>query len=291
MKLNSKTNLTGVIGYPLEKTLSPAIQNAAFNAKGYNWLYIPMPVEPKNLEKAIAGLKSLGFKGINVTMPHKETVMPFMDEIDSYAQLAGAVNTIHFEDNKAIGYNTDGRGFLHALTQEGGFNPEGKTVSIFGAGGAARAIAVILALNKVKTLNIVNRNLDKAEALIHNLKAKFKDCNLHALNFGADLPNIIDSTDLIVNSTPVGWDGGLIIDPALLHPGQLVADLVYVPEVTNLLQEAKGRGAKILSGKLMLLYQGAASWEIWTKAQAPIDVMRQALDKELERELSKDETV
>lgn len=286
MKINSKTNLTGVIGYPLDKTLSPAIQNAAFKAKGINWCYVPLKVAAQDLEPALRGLQSLGFKGINVTMPYKEHVIPFLDEIASYAQLAGAVNTIHFENSKMIGYNTDGRGFLHALERDGHFKPEGKSAVILGAGGAARSIAVILALNHIGSLTIVNRTLEKAQRLVDSLKEKFSRCELKSLNFNGDLPKIIDSTDLIVNSTPVGWQGELVIDPKMFHSAHLVADLVYVPEETKLLSEAKARGAKILPGKLMLLYQGAASWEIWTKAQAPLEAMKQALDKALDKELS-----
>lgn len=288
MSINSKTSLTGIIGYPLDKTLSPLIQNAAFESLGLNWCYVPMPVESENLETALKGLPSLGFKGINVTMPHKEGVLQYIDEVSSYAELAGAVNTIHFEDSKMIGYNTDGRGFLHALEHDGGFTPEGKQVVVLGAGGAARSISLILALNKVESLTVVNRTLEKAQNLTAGIHKKFGDCKTKALSFSSDLPKIIDSADLVVNSTPVGWNGELVIEPDLLHSGQVVMDLVYIPEETKLLQEAKSRGVKIIPGKLMLLYQGAASFEIWTKTQAPLEDMRKVLDKEL-LELSRNE--
>lgn len=281
MNINSKTSLTGIIGYPLNKTLSPLIQNAAFASLGLNWCYVPMPVRTGSLEVALKGLPSLGFKGINVTMPHKESVIGLMDEVSSYAQLAGAVNTIHFEDSKAIGYNTDGRGFLHALENDGGFKPEGKKVVILGAGGAARSISVILALHKTASLTIVNRTPEKAQNLADSIKKKFTNCRTQASSFSNNLPKIIDSADLVVNSTPVGWNGELVVDPDLFHSGQIVIDLVYIPEETKLLQEAKSRGAKVIPGKLMLLYQGAASFEIWTKTQAPLEEMRKALDKEL----------
>jgi len=283
MKITSQTNLTGIIGYPLGKTLSPVMQNAAFNALEFNWAYVPMPVKPENLEVALKGLQSLGFKGLNVTMPHKEKVLVHLDEISSFAKMAEAVNTIHFEDSKIIGYNTDGRGFLHALENDGHFKPEGKKAVIFGAGGAARSIALILALNETASITIVNRTLGKAESLVASIKDRFTNTRFEALSFGDDLPKIIDSTDLIVNSTPVGWEGDLVIDPDWLHSGHLVVDLVYIPQETRLLEEAKNRGANILPGKLMLLYQGAASFEIWTKTVAPLEDMRKALDEELSK--------
>jgi len=281
MKITSQTNLTGIIGYPLGKTLSPVMQNAAFNALGFNWAYVPMPVKSENLDVALKGLQSLGFKGLNVTMPHKEKVLAYLDEVSSFAKMAEAVNTIHFEDSKIIGYNTDGRGFLHALENDGHFKPEGKKAAILGAGGAARSIALILALNEMDSIYIVNRTLAKAESLVASIKDRFKNTRFEVLSFGDNLPKIIDSTDLIVNSTPVGWEGDLVIDPDWLHSGHLVVDLVYIPQETRLLQEARNRGAKILPGKLMLLYQGAASFEIWTKTVAPLEDMRKALDEEL----------
>jgi len=276
--VTEKTNLTGIIGYPLEKTLSPVMQNAAFKALGFDWVYVPMPVMPQNLETAIKGLQSLGFKGLNVTMPHKEKVLPYLDEISSFAKMAEAVNTIHFDGLKIIGYNTDGRGFLHALESDVHFKPEGKRAVILGAGGAARSIALILALNEAASITIINRTLSKAESLVASLKGRFAETKFEALSFDGNLPKIIDSTDLIVNSTSVGWEEELVIDPDWLHGGHLVADLVYIPQETKLLREAKSRGCKTLPGKLMLLYQGAASFEIWTKAQAPLDEMRKALN-------------
>ncbi len=281
MNIDSNTKVTGIIGYPLKKTLSPLMQNTAFNALDLNWSYIPMPVKKENLGEAIKGLKALGFKGINVTMPHKEEVIKYLSEVSDYAKIAGAVNTIHFEGSKAIGYNTDGRGFLHALERDGGFSPEGKSALILGAGGAACSIAIMLAMNKIKVLTIVNRTIENAKKLANNIKSRFNDLDIKALSFSEDLPKLIDSADLIVNSTPVGWEGGLIIEPDLLHKKHLVMDLVYMPEETELLREAKARGARILPGKLMLLYQGASSFEIWTKAEAPIEQMREALDKSL----------
>ncbi|TET54724.1 MAG: shikimate dehydrogenase, partial [Actinobacteria bacterium] len=225
MNIDSNTKVTGIIGYPLKKTLSPLMQNTAFNALDLNWSYIPMPVKKENLGEAIKGLKALGFKGINVTMPHKEEVIKYLSEVSDYAKIAGAVNTIHFEGSKAIGYNTDGRGFLHALERDGGFSPEGKSALILGAGGAACSIAIMLAMNKIKVLTIVNRTIENAKKLANNIKSRFNDLDIKALSFSEDLPKLIDSADLIVNSTPVGWEGGLIIEPDLFHKKHLVMDL------------------------------------------------------------------
>ena len=281
MKITSETQMSGIIGYPLKKTLSPAMQNAAFQAVELNWRYISIAVNPDNLGTAIKRLKSLDFKGINVTMPHKQAVLKYIDEVDDFANLAGAVNTIRFDKDKLIGYNTDGEGFLASLRREGGFEPKGKKALILGAGGAARSIALILAINNIDEISIVNRDLAKARKLVDTIKKKYYEVEFNSLSFNEDLPKIIDSTDLVVNCTPVGWEGGLVVDPDLFHSGHLVADLVYVPEETEFLVEAKKRGAKTLPGKLMLLYQGAASMEIWTKIKAPIEAMRKALDEEL----------
>ena len=281
MKITSETQMCGIIGYPLRKTLSPTIQNAAFKAANLNWCYVPMLVHPHNVEAAIVGLQSLGFRGVNVTMPHKETVVDYIDEIEPFARMAGAINTIYFDGPKKVGYNTDGKGFLTALERDGDFKPEGKSAVIIGAGGAARSISMILAQNNISELSIVNRNLEKAEDLAGEINKNFSELRPRFLSFNEDLPKIIDSTDLIVNSTSVGWEGGLVVDPDLFHKGHLVADLVYMPEETELLVEAKKREAKTLPGKLMLLYQGAASMEIWTNVEAPIEEMRKALDEVL----------
>ncbi|RJQ33125.1 MAG: shikimate dehydrogenase [Actinobacteria bacterium] len=279
--INGKTKLTGIIGDPIDHTLSPVIQNAAFKDLGINWLYVPLLVKASQLEEAIAGIKALNFKGINVTMPHKETVIPYLDEVSSYASLAGAVNTINNENGKLIGYNSDGQGFLRSL-EEASFSAENKKVFLFGSGGAARSLAVILALSGAASISVANRNKDKAEHLVSLLQSRFDNCTAEAIGLMEDYPSKIKESDLIINSTPVGWDTNeSLLKSTDIRQGQLVADLVYVPEQTALLTEAKKAKAKILPGKQMLLYQGAASFEIWTTMHPSIKAMREALDKAL----------
>ncbi|MDO8886746.1 shikimate dehydrogenase [Candidatus Oleimmundimicrobium sp.] len=284
LKINGKTKLVGIMGYPLEHTLSPIFHNAAFNYLDLNWCYIPIPVEEKFFDKAKEGIRVIkNFVGVNITMPYKEKVLPCLDEISSYAQVIGAVNTIHIVDNgRLVGYNTDGRGFLTALSQDGGFNPKNKNVLIIGAGGASRAVAVSLALSGIKKLKILNRTLDKAEAIRSKIISNFA-CEVEIFNFQSNLENCFSSIDLIVNATPVGMVKEEYPFPVeLISREHFVCDLIYEPLETPLIRAAKEKGAKTLNGLNMLLYQGAAAFKIWTHIDPPIEVMRKALEDALE---------
>ena len=282
LRINGNTRLVGILGYPLEHTLSPAIHNAAFNHLNLNWCYLPLPVESMSLDKAIKGLCSVkNFVGANVTMPYKEKVLPCLDEISSCARVIGAVNTLHMSDNKLVGYNTDGRGFLTALVQDGGFDPKGKNVLIVGAGGASRSIAVTLALSGASKLKILNRTWEKADEICSLIKSNFA-CHVEAFDFQGDLEYFFSTVDLIINATPVGMNKGECPFPAdLISRKHFVCDLIYRPLKTTLISAARERGAKTLSGLSMLLYQGAAAFEIWTHLDSPIEVMRKALEEAL----------
>lgn len=287
MRIDGQTRLTGIIGYPLRYTLSPVLHNAAFQHLGLNWCYVPLPVERPFLHQALEGVRALNFVGINVTMPYKEEVIQFLDEIASYARVVGAVNTIHVKGHRLIGYNTDGRGFLASLQRDAKFDPKGENVLIVGAGGAARSVAVSLALAGASYIAIVNRTLRRARSLSRLLRENFPSCEVEAMDFEADLSRVFLKAELVINATPVGMDpksGKLPFPIELLNPKHLVCDLIYRPRETLLLKMAKEKGARTLGGLGMLLHQGAAAFEIWTNLEPPIEVMRKALEEALEED-------
>lgn len=283
MEITGQTKLAGIIGDPVEHSLSPAIQNAAFNHLNINCVYIPLHVYPEQLSLVMQTIKAF-FVGINVTMPYKQDVIPYMDEIDLFAQLVGAVNTIKVDNGRLLGFNTDGVGFLQSLKQELGFSPENRRIAIIGAGGATRSVAMSIAQSKAEKLTIINRNINKAHSIKKLINDNFKDIKIEVLSLSDDLPKFIHDFELIINATPVGMESDESpIDSSILRSGQLVADLIYRLDETKFLREAKKSGAKTMSGKSMLLYQGAASFEIWTKESAPVDVMKNTLEVALKK--------
>lgn len=283
-RINGKTKLTGIIGYPLEYTLSPVVHNAAFRSLNLNWCYLPLLVERKNLLNALDGLKSLSFVGVNVTMPYKEAVVPYIDEMVSSAKIVEAVNTIHVQKEKLVGYNTDGQGFLISLQKDLGFDPKRKNILLVGAGGAARSVAITLASIGIGHLTIMNRTKERAVELYQLVKESFPDCQVKFLGLDEDLAEAFGAADLIINATPVGMSPEREEVPfpvEFIRERHLVFDLIYKPLETLLLKVAKEKGAQILNGLGMLLYQAAASFEIWTGIEPPIDIMRAALQEEL----------
>ncbi len=267
-----------MIGDPVEHSLSPAIHNAAFQELNLDFVYLAFRVRENVLREAIAGAKSLDIKRLNVTMPHKSAVMRYLDEIDPTARMIGAVNTILDDEGRLLGYNTDGIGALRAL-KEKGIGLERKKLVLLGAGGTGKAIA-FHAIDEVRQLTILNRTTERAKDLAEILRKKFgkkiKGKSLSARNTKKELKD----ADILVNATPVGMhpkDDQSLIAPKWLRSSLSVMDVVYDPVETKLAQDAKSVGAKVVSGVEMLLYQGAASFEIWTGHPAPVKVMRQAI--------------
>jgi len=286
LNINGQTKLVGLIGYPVEHSLSPAMHNSAFAALNLNWCYVPLPVRPERLGKAVAGLRALGFVGANVTVPHKEAVISHLDHIAPAAQAIGAVNTIAMSsavvrEGKLIGYNTDWRGFLTALS-EGGFDPQGKRAVILGAGGAARAVVYALAQAGAQVI-VLNRTLARAQALVKDFSPLFPTLPLTPQT----LEEQTADTHLLVNTTPVGmWPevDKSIWPEDLPFPGHLtVFDLVYNPRQTTLLRQARRAGAKVIGGLGMLVHQGAVAFELWTGEKAPVETMYEAANKTLGR--------
>jgi shikimate dehydrogenase len=277
INITGKTRVCGIIGDPIEHTLSPVMQNAAFREMGLDYIYLPFKVAEGNLSEAIDGLRALNMAGINVTIPHKVVVMPLLDDIDGLAGYIGAVNTIVNQGGSLKGYNTDASGFYQALTANK-IVVSKKKIVILGAGGASRAIAFILA-DKGAELTILNRSLDSAQTIAERvfqaLRTEIKVGKLTVKN----LEPVLDEADILVNTTSLGMSPDLTETPVparLLKKELVVFDIIYNPLKTRLIKEAEKEGARVLNGLEMLVRQGAAAFELWTDLKAPIEVMRKA---------------
>ncbi|MEM3716234.1 MAG: shikimate dehydrogenase [Candidatus Bathyarchaeia archaeon] len=285
MNLSARTKVCALIGHPVEHSLSPIIQNAAFQHLGLDYVYVAFNVKPENLGYAVLGAKSLGIHGLNVTMPHKVEVIRYLDELDGDARLIGSVNTILNSNGRLIGYTTDGIGVLNAL-KYAGEDPANKKIIVLGAGGASRSISFSLA-KYARELVILNRTVDKAEGLAKDIACSL-GIRADTVRFGkldySHLETELKDADIVINATSVGMkpnDEETPIKRELLHSGLIVFDIVYEPLETRLLREAKLAGAKTIDGLSMLIHQGAASFEIWTGVKAPIEVMREAALKKI----------
>ena len=270
----------GIIGYPIAHSISPIFQQAALDHCGIDATYQAFEVAPDQVGRFVGDLRREGAWGINVTVPHKEVVIPFLDEVDDWATAAGAVNTIVNRQGRLTGHNTDGMGFLRALRDEGGFVPEGSRVLILGAGGAARGVVLALARAKVATITVANRTLERARRLAELAQSSGTEGVAIPLG-GTDLAEAAREADLIVNCTTIGMshgpdEAGSPLPAASIPPTVLVNDLVYNPLETPLLKAAAQAGATGLGGIHMLVYQGAASFEMWTGQDPPVAVMLEA---------------
>ncbi|OGP29424.1 MAG: shikimate dehydrogenase [Deltaproteobacteria bacterium GWB2_42_7] len=288
MNITSKTKTLGIFGYPISHTLSPAMHNAVIKALGLDMVYLPFEVKPSNLKEAINGIKSLGIIGVNITIPHKESVIRFLDDISEEARLVGAVNTIVYKDRKLVGYNTDGSGYMASLKEELGFNPKSKRIIIIGAGGAARGILAALATQKPKSITVANRTLSRAVSLIKTFKGKFRDTRFEAIDLDNNMLKMsFNSVDLLINTTSVGMkqSKALKIPLETLPKIAIVSDIIYNPLETLLLKKAKKIGLTTHGGLGMLVHQGARSFKLWTGMDAPMNVMRKAALKALKMEV------
>ena len=272
----------GIIGHPIGHSISPVFQQAALDHLGIDGVYEKWDVAPGDVGAFLEGLRAPGVLGINVTVPHKEAVLPFLDEVDDWAAAAGAANTIVNRQGRLTGRNTDGIGFLRALRDGAGFDPAGKRVLVLGAGGAARGVVLALARSGAASLTIANRTPERAErlsVLAQENGAAASSCSLTAAGEAA-------AVDLIVNCTSMGMshgpdESGTPLNSSQIPAACLVNDLVYNPLETPLLREASRAGAAVLAGIEMLVYQGAASFEMWTEQPAPVAVMLEAATAEM----------
>ena len=283
MRISGKTKLCAVIGDPVEHSLSPCIHNAAFQHLGLDYVYAAFTVEKEALSEAMQGVRSLGVFGLNVTMPHKVDIIPHLDRLDETAQRIGAVNTV-LNDIELIGYNTDAPGAMNALKAHEG-NPYDKKVVILGAGGASRSISFAIA-EEAGELVILNRTPERAEALASKISSEIDRGVRCGMLSNHVLDEELGDANVLINATSVGMhpnDSETPVDKSLLREDMVVFDLVYNPLETRLLREAKSIGAQTIDGLTMLVYQGAASFEIWTERKAPVNVMIKAAMEELEK--------
>ncbi|MCL2687364.1 MAG: shikimate dehydrogenase [Methanobrevibacter sp.] len=295
--VSGTTKVVGVIGNPVEHSLSPVMFNAAFEAKKLDYVYVPFKVEKKDLSNAIKGAKAFGISGLNITIPHKQNVIKYLDKFDIMANLIGAVNTIDFSSGKSKGYNTDCVGAVQAIKEVS--TVKNKNVVIIGAGGAARAIAFQLAIEGTNNIIIINRTAKKAKSLIYDIKTllssdfknnsklddikiDFSHINLE-FDYGSldKLPKTLANADILIDTSPVGMHPNINDKPLatadMMHSNLIVNDIVYNPIETSLIKEAKKANATPVTGIKMLLYQGAENFKIWTGKEAPLDVMEKSL--------------
>jgi shikimate dehydrogenase len=279
--VKATTSIYGIFGHPVKHSLSPDMHNGAFNELGLNSVYVAFDIEPGNIGEATSSIRVMGIKGINITIPHKQTIIPFLDEVSPDAKLTGAVNTVKNENGKLSGFNTDVGGFLRAIREDLDFTPEGKILFLIGAGGAARAVLSAFSMNGGSVVYLADIVKEKAIELADHFKTNFKDIRFETINIEdrGIMSEKFSDADILVNASPAGMEGvgALDIPLASLKKTAVVYDLVYKPVNTKLLQDAKELGHKASGGLTMLLYQGAESFEIWTGKTAPVDVMKRAL--------------
>jgi shikimate dehydrogenase len=283
MKIDSSTKIVGIFGCPVRHSASPCMHNAAFKALNLNWKYVTFEVKPEQLESAVKSIVQRDIQGVNVTIPHKIKVVPFMDKLSPEAEFTGAVNTIVRRENKLIGYNTDGEGFMKAL-EENKISPVEKNILLLGAGGASYGICRQLLLKGAKKITIANRTIEKAEDLQKHLMEKHISGNIETLPLETvSLKSALKDTHILINATSVGMkedDPVLVNEDCMGSSLETVVDIIYTPAQTKLLRIAKEKGIKIMNGLGMLLHQGALSFELWTGKKAPIEVMRKALHEQ-----------
>lgn len=274
--INNDIKIIGLIGNPVKHSKSPQMHNALFAKLGLKYEYLAFNVAAGELERAVTGLKAMNLAGANVTVPHKVDIIPYLDAISQEVVVIGAVNTIVNKDGRLIGYNTDGAGYLQSLVAETEIDLTDKRVLILGAGGAARAIAYTLGQEELAELTILNRDLDKAQALANNLSVNFP-LNIAIID---EINSYAPEADLIINTTTVGMTphtDQTLVARELIHAGQLVSDIVYNPQETRLLREAAEQGARTHGGLGMFINQGALAFAKWTGIEPDTDFMRETV--------------
>ena len=264
-------NFAGVLGWPLTRTLSPAIHTAAFRRLGFDWAYLAFPIPPDLLPQAVGGLRALGAVGANVTIPHKETVIAHLDQLSGDAAAIGAVNTIQRLGDRLIGHNTDVDGFREFIGGDAGINVSGSRALVLGTGGAARAVVKALDDLDAAEIVIAARSSERGSALtqlVGRAHATVADWDQAAA--------LASEAVIVVNATPLGAEGENPVPDAIWHPGQVVVDLVYSPPATPLVEAARAAGADAWGGLGMLVRQAAASFQIWTGQDPPLETMSAA---------------
>ncbi|MEA5594707.1 shikimate dehydrogenase [Rivularia sp. UHCC 0363] len=285
--ITGTTKLLGVIGHPVEHSLSPLMHNAALTKLGLNYIYLPFPIEPQNLAKALDGFAAIGVVGFNATIPHKRAIIPLLSQIDPIAQAVGAVNTVFRENDRWIGTNTDVEGFIAPLQLlERDWSQV--VAVVLGNGGAARAVVAGCTQLGCASVHVVGRNLPKLQEFRDNWQDSPLKVNLQVHQWDS-LPKIIQQANLLINTTPIGMHPHIENSPldaqlfAHLPKDTIIYDLIYTPSPTKFLQYAQAQGVTAIDGLEMLVQQGAAALKIWLQQDVPVDVMRQTLQQHLYR--------
>lgn len=271
--ITGKTKIIGVIGSPIEHSMSPQLHNSISKQLGIDMVYVPFCVEENELQDAVRGLKALNVVGFNVTIPHKENIIKYLDEISQEAILMGAVNTVKKTDGKLCGYNTDASGFMKSFTNQTKTTVSGKKVAIIGAGGTARSLAVKIALEGACEISIVNRTLGKAENIANILNNNFTNFTQALLLYSSEGVTALSKADIIINTTPLGMYPNIDFMPLssdfTFSKQQIIFDVIYNPKKTKLLKLAEEQGCTIVNGLGMLIFQGILAYEIWTGLEVP----------------------
>ena len=280
MLIKGSTKVLGIFGYPIKHSLSPAMQNAAIRQLGLDMIYVSWEVKPGALKVALDGVRAMGIRGINLTIPHKEEALKYLDEISDEVRIIGAANTVVNNNGVLTGHNTDGRGLLLSLKENHQFSPSGKSAVIIGAGGAARGIAASLALSGTSKILIANRTTEKATTLAKELSGKISATTFLYTGLDSDeIKAFLPKADILINASSAGMNGENDLDlPINLLPvDAIVADIVYKPLETTLLSKARKLGLKREDGLGMLACQGAMGFELWTGKSPPTAMMKKTL--------------
>jgi len=278
--ITAHTGLVAVLGHPVAHSLSPRMHNAAFRAQGLDLVYLAFDVAPRELPAAIEGVRSLGLRGVNVTVPHKEAVLRHVDEVDRLAAQVGAVNTVVNDRSRLVGYNTDVEGFRSAVRTLHHEGAHGLRCVVAGAGGAARAVVAALCLDGPAQISLFNRTTSRAMALCED--ANTWGCARCGVVGHGDLADVVRSSDLLVNATTIGLSTKVkdsVFPVDILDSHHIVVDIVYGPQSTALVAAARAAGAAAQDGREMLVMQAAGAYRLWTGMEPPVDTMRESLDR------------
>lgn len=281
VKISGYTRPFAVLGHPIGHTLSPVMHNAAFEALGWDAIYLAFDVKPDRLMSVLPAMRSMGFGGVNLTIPHKEVAFKGLEHLDESAKLLGAVNTVQFaEDGRLIGHNTDGFGFICALEEAFGKAVAGDAVFVLGSGGAGRAVALMAAREGARAITLSDVDLDRCQRVVAEIRERFPSVEARIASDAAEQIAYACEADLVVQATPVGMKDGdeSILPPAAFRAGQRAFDLIYHVSKTVFMKAAAAGGAQAVNGLGMLLHQGARAFKIWTGVQPPIPEMRRALE-------------
>ena len=281
MEISATTRLLGILGDPVSHSISPAMHNRAFAELGLPYVYLAFKANQAELVAAVAAMRSLDALGFNVTMPNKTSVLSLLDELSPEARIIGSVNTVVNRDGKLVGYNTDGLGFVRSLEEEG-IAVVGKRILMAGAGGAARSVAIQLALDGAAQLVIINRSLEKAVEICDVVARNIPRCRIRSLELNdGNLRSSLAEADIFINATALGMHPNeelcIVSSADMLRPSLVVADFIYTPRTTALLRMAEAAGCTSINGLGMLLWQGAAAFRLWTGVDMPVESIRMAL--------------